>query len=85
MVVPYKSSHMYGRLISGCIQGLQLFVGGLDLSVTGEDLKEAFSPYGEITDVKVIVGKRCGFVTYSSRYLFYLSLYFVQYIVVVTN
>jgi hypothetical protein len=53
--------------------------------VTGEDLKEAFSPYGDITDVKVIVGKRCGFVTYSSRYLFYLSLYFVQYIVVVAN
>ncbi|KAM0927759.1 hypothetical protein ACQ4PT_002664 [Festuca glaucescens] len=45
----------------------RLFVGGLDLSVTDEDLKETFSPYGEITDVKVIVGKKYGFVTYLSR------------------
>ncbi|KAM0927757.1 hypothetical protein ACQ4PT_002664 [Festuca glaucescens] len=51
----------------GCIHDLQLFVGGLDLSVTDEDLKETFSPYGEITDVKVIVGKKYGFVTYLSR------------------
>jgi hypothetical protein len=48
---------MYGHLISGCVHGLQLFVGGLDLSVTDEDLKKAFSPYGEITDVKVIRGR----------------------------
>ena len=73
MVVTYKSSHMYGHLISGCIHGLQLFVGDLDLSVTDEDLNKIFSPYGEITDVKVIVGntgkmgKKYGFVTYSSR------------------
>ena len=72
MVVTYKSSHMYGHLISGCIHVLQLFIGGLDLSVTDEDLNKAFSPYGEITDVKVIVGKmgkKYGFVTYSIRYL----------------
>uniref|UniRef100_A0ACD5UNE3 Uncharacterized protein n=1 Tax=Avena sativa TaxID=4498 RepID=A0ACD5UNE3_AVESA len=48
-------------------RGSQLFVGGLDLSVTDEDLKKTFSPYGEITDVKVIVGKKYGFVTYLSR------------------
>ncbi|XP_051216524.1 polyadenylate-binding protein RBP45 [Lolium perenne] len=45
----------------------RLFVARLDLSVTDEDLKEAFSPYGEITDVKVIAGKKYGFVTYLSR------------------
>ena len=43
MVVHYKSIHVYGRLISGCIHGFQLFIGGLDLIVTDEDLKEAFS------------------------------------------
>jgi hypothetical protein len=75
---------MYGRLILGCIHGLQLFVARLDLSVTNEDLKEAFSPYGEITDVKVIAGKKYGFVTYLSRY-WLSSLCFVRYIVVVAN
>jgi RNA recognition motif-containing protein len=50
---------------------LQLFVSGLDLSVTAEDLKKAFSPYGEITDadVTLIEGKCCGFVRYTSRYM----------------
>ncbi|KAG8081215.1 hypothetical protein GUJ93_ZPchr0007g5907 [Zizania palustris] len=48
----------------------RLFVGSLDPSVTDEDLKQAFNPYGDIVNVKVIVGKRCGFVEYSSRYLF---------------
>jgi RNA recognition motif-containing protein len=61
---------------------LQLYIGGLDLSVTDEDLNKAFSPYGEITDVKVIVGKQYGFVEYLSRYLFKASLYLVHYIVV---
>uniref|UniRef100_A0ACD5UQ78 Uncharacterized protein n=1 Tax=Avena sativa TaxID=4498 RepID=A0ACD5UQ78_AVESA len=45
----------------------RLFVGGLDLSMTHEDLKKAFSPYGEIIDVMVIKGKSCGFVKYTSR------------------
>ncbi|KAM0847335.1 hypothetical protein ACQ4PT_055076 [Festuca glaucescens] len=47
----------------------RLFVGGLDLSVTTEDLKKAFSPYGEITDtdVTLVEGKCCGFVAYTSR------------------
>jgi hypothetical protein len=36
---------------------LQLYFGGLDLSVTKEDLKKASSPYGETTDVMVIRGK----------------------------
>ncbi|XP_037477281.1 polyadenylate-binding protein RBP45-like isoform X1 [Triticum dicoccoides] len=44
----------------------RLFVGQLDSCVTDEDLDKAFSPYGELT-VKVIEGKNCGFVTYSSR------------------
>lgn len=59
---------MYGQLISEFFHGLQLFVGQLDSCVTDEDLDKAFSPYGELT-VKVIEGKNCGFVTYSSRYL----------------
>uniref|UniRef100_A0ACD5UA37 Uncharacterized protein n=1 Tax=Avena sativa TaxID=4498 RepID=A0ACD5UA37_AVESA len=53
-------------------RGLQLFVCDLDLSVTDEDLKKAFSPYGEITNVKVIVGKKHGFVAYSSSHIGYV-------------
>jgi len=44
---------------------LQLFVGQLDQSVTYEDLLQAFRPYGELIDVKILAGKGCGFVTYS--------------------
>ncbi|KAL6880437.1 hypothetical protein ACP4OV_012002 [Aristida adscensionis] len=45
----------------------RLFVGCLDQSVTEEDLKQTFSPYGELVDVKVLEGKFCGFVSYSER------------------
>ena len=66
MVLPVERSHMCGYLISECVHGLQLFVGGLDLNVTDEDLKTAFSPYGELT-AKVIEGKSYGFVTYTTK------------------
>jgi len=46
----------------------QVFVGGLDPSVTDELLRQTFSPYGELLYVKIPVGKRCGFVQYSNRY-----------------
>ncbi|XP_062187722.1 polyadenylate-binding protein RBP45-like [Phragmites australis] len=45
----------------------KIFVGCLGQSVTDEDLKQAFSPYGELVDVKILAGKHCGFVTYSNR------------------
>lgn len=54
---------------------LQVFVGGLDPSVTDELLKQTFSPYGELLYVKIPAGKRCGFVQYSNRSEF-LTFYF---------
>uniref|UniRef100_A0A0A9GMV4 RRM domain-containing protein n=1 Tax=Arundo donax TaxID=35708 RepID=A0A0A9GMV4_ARUDO len=45
----------------------RLFVGCLNENVTDEDLKQAFSSYGELVDVKVLAVKNCGFVTYSNR------------------
>ncbi|KAJ1287325.1 hypothetical protein BS78_02G001100 [Paspalum vaginatum] len=45
----------------------RIFVGHLNKSVTDEDLMQAFSPYGELVDVKILEGKGCGFVTYSNR------------------
>ncbi|KAJ8476166.1 hypothetical protein OPV22_019893 [Ensete ventricosum] len=44
-----------------------VFVGGLDPDVSEDDLKEAFSQYGEITSVKIPVGKQCGFVLFAHR------------------
>ncbi|TKW29949.1 hypothetical protein SEVIR_2G002400v4 [Setaria viridis] len=45
----------------------RLFVGSLDQSITDDDLLRAFSPYGELVNVRVLPGKACGFVTYSNR------------------
>ncbi|KAK7310869.1 hypothetical protein RJT34_08640 [Clitoria ternatea] len=44
-----------------------IFVGGLDPSVTAEDLRQPFSQYGEIVSVKIPVGKGCGFVQFANR------------------
>ncbi|XP_047335192.1 polyadenylate-binding protein RBP47-like [Impatiens glandulifera] len=44
-----------------------IFVGGLDPSVTDEDLRQPFSQYGEIVSVKIPVGKGCGFVQFVNR------------------
>ncbi|KAK1395752.1 polyadenylate-binding protein RBP47-like [Heracleum sosnowskyi] len=44
-----------------------IFVGGLDPSVSDEDLKQPFSQYGEVVSVKIPVGKGCGFVQFANR------------------
>lgn len=44
-----------------------IFVGGLDPTVTDDDLRQTFSQYGEITSVKIPVGKGCGFVQFAER------------------
>ncbi|KAG6503574.1 polyadenylate-binding protein RBP47-like [Zingiber officinale] len=44
-----------------------VFVGGLDPDVSEDDLKEAFSQYGEIASVKIPLGKQCGFVLFVHR------------------
>ncbi|CAL5034313.1 unnamed protein product [Urochloa decumbens] len=45
----------------------RLFVGCLDQSITDDDPLQAFSPYGELVNVKVLASKAWGFVTYSNR------------------
>uniref|UniRef100_A0A1D1YNZ7 Polyadenylate-binding protein RBP47 n=1 Tax=Anthurium amnicola TaxID=1678845 RepID=A0A1D1YNZ7_9ARAE len=44
-----------------------VFVGGLDPSVSEDDLRQAFSECGEIASVKIPVGKQCGFVHFVHR------------------
>ncbi|KAI3846571.1 hypothetical protein MKX03_008253 [Papaver bracteatum] len=43
-----------------------IFVGGLDSIITDDDLKQT-SQYGEITTVKIPLGKGCGFVKFANR------------------
>jgi len=44
------------------MQGSRLYVGNLDYSVSGEQLKELFSKYGEVVKADIIQGKGFGFV-----------------------
>ncbi|XP_078444201.1 polyadenylate-binding protein RBP47-like [Wolffia australiana] len=44
-----------------------VFVGGLDPTASEEDLRQAFSQYGDISSIKIPVGKQCGFVQFVYR------------------
>ncbi|OWM86354.1 hypothetical protein CDL15_Pgr010696 [Punica granatum] len=44
-----------------------VFVGGLDLNVNDDHLRQVFGQYGEIVTVKIPPGKRCGFVQFADR------------------
>ncbi|GMI74181.1 hypothetical protein HRI_001087400 [Hibiscus trionum] len=44
-----------------------IFVGGLDPSVSEDQLKQIFSQLGEVVHVKIPANKNCGFVQYANR------------------
>lgn len=44
-----------------------VFVGGLSSPVSEEELNHIFSPFGEVSYVKIPPGKGCGFVQYVTR------------------
>ncbi|KAH6794066.1 serine carboxypeptidase-like 40 [Perilla frutescens var. hirtella] len=44
-----------------------IFVGGLDSDVTDEELRQSFTPFGEVLSVKIPAGKGCGFVQFANR------------------
>lgn len=44
------------------MQASKLYVGNLSFSITTEDLRERFSHYGEVVEVKIIEGKGFAFV-----------------------
>ncbi|KZV37452.1 hypothetical protein F511_24859 [Dorcoceras hygrometricum] len=44
-----------------------IFVGGLDSDVTDEELRQSFTPFGDILSVKIPLGKGCGFVQFANR------------------
>ena len=47
------------------MQGSKLYVGNLSYSVTEEQLRELFSNYGEVKEVRIIPGRDFGFVEMS--------------------
>ncbi|KAF0908756.1 hypothetical protein E2562_028575 [Oryza meyeriana var. granulata] len=61
----YQSSQ--GNNLENDPNNTTIFVGGLDSNVNEDHLKQVFTPYGEIGYVKIPVGKRCGFVQFTSR------------------
>lgn len=46
---------------------MQIFVGALDESVSDEVLRQIFGRFGELVHVKIVAGKRCGFVQFAQR------------------
>jgi RNA recognition motif-containing protein len=44
-----------------------IFVGGLDPTVSDEDLRQIFGQFGELVYVKIPVNKGCGFVQFGNR------------------
>jgi len=48
------------------MEGSKLYVGNLSYSVTGGQLQELFSKYGEVKQVNIIEGRGYGFVEMSS-------------------
>ncbi|KAI5416847.1 Mcm2-7 hexameric complex component [Lathyrus oleraceus] len=65
------------RLVEKYGADFQIFVGGLDPNVTDEDLRQTFSEYGEITSVKIPVGKGCGFVQFANSKIITVKNYYV--------
>ncbi|CAN8302808.1 unnamed protein product [Cochlearia groenlandica] len=76
---PRKTNNGYqqqqgGYMANGAFAGPEgdslnttIFVGGLESTVTDEDLRQPFSCYGEIVSVKIPLGKGCGFVQFVKR------------------
>lgn len=62
-----SNGHAQGSQSDGDSSNTTIFVGGLDPSVTDEELRQPFSQYGEIVSVKIPVGKGCGFVQFANR------------------
>ncbi|KAG5531613.1 hypothetical protein RHGRI_026283 [Rhododendron griersonianum] len=46
----------------------QIFVGGLNDSVSDEQLGQFFCPYEQLVHVKILVGKRCGLVQFDGSH-----------------
>ncbi|THG11825.1 hypothetical protein TEA_021139 [Camellia sinensis var. sinensis] len=64
MVTPITGAD---TLVENNLHG-QIFVGGVNESVSDDQLRQVFSPYGQLVHVKIPAGKRCGFVQFADRH-----------------
>ncbi|KAJ3693613.1 hypothetical protein LUZ60_009093 [Juncus effusus] len=44
-----------------------LFVGGIDMNINEDHLRQVFSTYGELVSVKIPAGKKCAFVQFANK------------------
>ncbi|XP_047333435.1 polyadenylate-binding protein RBP45-like [Impatiens glandulifera] len=63
--VPYQTSQ--GAQNEDDPTNTTIFVGGLNESISDDQLRHVFSPYGQLIHVKIPAGKRCGFVQFAER------------------
>jgi RNA recognition motif-containing protein len=61
-IIPSSQEGAKGKIM----EGSTLYVGNLTYSVTEEQIKELFSNYGEVKEVRIIERKGFGFVEMSS-------------------
>jgi cold-inducible RNA-binding protein len=55
-----KASGHMNDAMSATPNPKKLFVGNLSWGVTEDDLRDAFSPYGDVVDVKLIIDRQTG-------------------------
>jgi pre-mRNA-splicing factor RBM22/SLT11 len=64
---------LLGKVGAGCLIAPQdteiktLWVGGVDSSITEQDLRDVFYAYGELKEIKLTPQSMCAFVTYTTR------------------
>ena len=46
-----------------------VFVGGIDSTATEASLKTIFDAYGDVTTVRIPLGRGCAFVTFTQKYM----------------
>ncbi|KAK1588130.1 hypothetical protein Q3G72_020124 [Acer saccharum] len=65
--VPAYTAPVQMLPVDNDINNTTIFVGNLDPNVTEEELRQTFLHFGEIVNVKIPVGRGCGFVQFGMR------------------
>ncbi|KAL5831983.1 hypothetical protein ACOSQ4_017337 [Xanthoceras sorbifolium] len=65
--VPAYTTPVQMLPVDNDINNTTIFVGNLDPNVTEEELRQTFLHFGEIVNVKIPVGRGCGFVQFGTR------------------
>ncbi|KAK4758157.1 hypothetical protein SAY87_019458 [Trapa incisa] len=66
-VAAYTAPPVQTLPVDNDVNNTTIFVGNLDPNATEEELRHTFLQFGEIINVKIPVGKGCGFVEFRAR------------------